>query len=170
MNNLQAHLNTRLRTIILVLLLLTTTTALGVLAYQYRKITQVISNPSNLAQNEKKAILGKLDNLMILPEEEPTMAKVEDKSKLNNDSFFGRADNGDFVIVFKSEKRAVLYRPSANKIVDITPITLSEDAEQFLPTNQTSNTGSPPPVTPEASNAIPDTKPQKESPTNVPGE
>lgn len=58
-----------------------------------------------------------------LPEEEtPTMATVSDVSKLANQPFFKNAQNGDIVLIYNNAKKAILYRPSTKKVIDITTI------------------------------------------------
>ena len=61
---------------------------------------------------------------MELPQEVPTVATVSDVSKLKNQAFFANAKNGDKVLIYQNAKKAILYRPSSNKIVEFGPINL----------------------------------------------
>ena len=53
--------------------------------------------------------------------EKPVTATVSDVSKLANQPFFAHAKNGDKVLVYQKGNRAVLYRPSTDKIIEIRP-------------------------------------------------
>lgn len=76
---------------------------------------------------EVEGVVTSVGKLMELPKGEvPTLATVSDKSKLKDQAFFKRAENGDKVLIFANAKRAILYRPSLNKIIDVTSIDLSE--------------------------------------------
>lgn len=68
---------------------------------------------------------------MILPEgETPTIATVSDADKVKSQTFFQRAENGDKVIVYQQAKKAILYRPSIHKIVEVTSISITTPAVQ----------------------------------------
>lgn len=61
-----------------------------------------------------------------LPKDEtPTLATVSDVSKLSSQPFFKNAQNGDIVLVYDKAKKAILYRPSAKKVIDITTININ---------------------------------------------
>lgn len=59
--------------------------------------------------------------------ETPTIATVTDVTKLEGQPFFRNAKNGDKVIIYGSTKKAILYRPSTHKIIDIAPINMNAD-------------------------------------------
>lgn len=70
-----------------------------------------------------KSIIAKVGNLMLLPTNEtPQIATVSDKSKLGDQSFFINAENGDKVLIYVINKKAILYRPSINKIIEVGPL------------------------------------------------
>jgi LPS O-antigen subunit length determinant protein (WzzB/FepE family) len=96
---------------------------------QYRQAQEKLQNPQINAKEEIKRIIEKVSRLMVLPEgEEPTVATVSDVEKLKSQPFFVKAQNGDKVLIFTAAKKAILYRPSLNKIVDIAPINVGQDA------------------------------------------
>lgn len=65
--------------------------------------------------------------LMFLPNEAPTIATVTDREKLAKQPFFAQAENGDKVIIYTQAKKAILYRPSQKKIVDVAPLITEAD-------------------------------------------
>ncbi len=57
--------------------------------------------------------------------ETPTVAAVSDVSKLQGQQFFVNAKNGDQVLIYSNAKKAILYRPSTNKIIEVGPVNLT---------------------------------------------
>jgi cytoskeletal protein RodZ len=94
----------------------------------YRKYRQNLAPPQTFTEIE--AVVRKVSVLMELPQgETPTLATVSDKTKLQDQTFFQNAENGDRILVYTQAQKAVLYRPSTNKIIDIAPIFPLKDAE-----------------------------------------
>lgn len=63
---------------------------------------------------------------MILPSDEtPALLTVTDTTKLTS-TFLRQAKNGDKVLVYQANKKAVIYRPSADKIVDVGPVVIDD--------------------------------------------
>lgn len=60
-----------------------------------------------------------------LPDEAPTVATVSDISKLSSQPLFRHAQNGDLVFFYEQADRAILYRPSLRKIIDMGPFTIA---------------------------------------------
>lgn len=113
---------------ILIIALIATTSA-GV--YFYLQTTQLKKNPQILAQQEVEALIGKISRLIVLPEGEiPTIATVSDPEKLKDQPFFAKAQKGDKVLIYTNAKKAILYSPSANKIVEVAPINIGNTQTQ----------------------------------------
>ncbi len=69
------------------------------------------------------AVVKQVGKLVILPSgETPTLATVTDVGKLKGQPFFANAANGDKVLVYSKAGKAILYRPSVNKIVEMAPL------------------------------------------------
>lgn len=84
---------------------------------------------SEETRKENVKIINALSAMMIVPEGEvPTIASVSDIEKLKDQPFFKNAQNGDKVIIYPSEKRAILYRPDVKKIVEVSPINLNSSS------------------------------------------
>jgi hypothetical protein len=84
-----------------------------------------LSNPQALAQEEQQQLVTKVGKLTDLPKNEnPTVATVSDVNKLKDQTFFANAQNGDKVLIYSQSKQAILYRPSTNKIIQISSVNL----------------------------------------------
>lgn len=92
------------------------------------ELSKLKTDPQALAQKETEDLLKKVGKLVELPiNETPTIATVTDKEKLQDQPFFSTAENGDKVLIFTEAKKAILYRPSINKIIEIAPVRIGED-------------------------------------------
>lgn len=81
------------------------------------------SDPQAEAKKQSQDLLGKVGQLIALPtDEEPTIATVSDLSKLENKPFFKNAQLGDKVIIYSKSRKAILYRPTDNKIIELAPL------------------------------------------------
>src|SRR5688572_9690472 len=59
------------------------------------------TNPAVQAKASSQRILEKVGKLYALPNgEEPTIALVQDKEKLKSQSFFDKAQNGDYLLMY----------------------------------------------------------------------
>jgi hypothetical protein len=92
----------------------------------YNKYQQIKNNPVAITKQEADIIVQRVGKLMVLPTgESPTIATVTDKTELTSQAFFKDAQNGDKLLVYTIAKKAILYQPSSNKIVNIAPFDLS---------------------------------------------
>ena len=100
--------------------------ALGGLSYYlYTELGNLKKNPQQAAQKEVADLLNQVGKLVVLPEgENPTVATVADPEKLKEQPFFSRAKKGDKVLIYTNARKAILYDPVNNKIVEIAPINI----------------------------------------------
>ena len=97
--------------------------ALGGGIYFYWQYQRVVKNPDIITKQETAWVLERVNKLIDLPQDEtPTVATVLDKDKLKDQEFFKNAQNGDKLIVYMKAKKAVLYRSSTNKIIEVAPV------------------------------------------------
>lgn len=71
-------------------------------------------------------VVAAAGKLILLPDETPTVATVTDMEPLRGQAFFERAQVGDVVLMYPRAARAILYRPSANLIIEVAPIALDQ--------------------------------------------
>jgi|SRR6185436_17357631 len=99
--------------------------ASGTAAYYYKQYDTLKKNPNKTAQDQTAATIAAIGKLIELPAgEQPTVATVTDPDKLKDQPFFANAKAGDKVLVYTVAKKAILYSPSTNKIVDVAPISI----------------------------------------------
>ncbi len=73
---------------------------------------------------EAKDLIEKVGRLIALPEgEEPTVATVSDPEKLKDQAFFANAKVGYKVLIYTQARKAYLYDPAQNKLIEVAPIT-----------------------------------------------
>ncbi|MBA3757568.1 hypothetical protein H0X09_01770 [Candidatus Saccharibacteria bacterium] len=130
---------------IIILVLLLGLAALGWQYNQTREENKKLSDPQVAVRRDADELKAKVGMLVELPDEQPTIATVSDTSKLQSQQFFAKAQNGDKVLIFTNAKRAVLYRPSTNKVIEYAPVNIGNNTEQ-TPTPTPIPT--PPPTTP----------------------
>ncbi len=96
---------------------------------QYQDTQNLLKNPKQIAQQEVKDLVSMVGKLIDLPKgEDPTIATITDEKKLKDQLFFANSKNGDKVLLYTKAKKAILYRPSTNKIIEVAPINIGENA------------------------------------------
>jgi hypothetical protein len=85
--------------------------------------------PVLTSEEKTRLIVDEIGKSIILPDDElPTVATVADPSKLSDQPFFASAQVGDQVLIYPSSKRAILWRPSVHKVVEVSNLTVSVPA------------------------------------------
>ncbi|MDO8560360.1 MAG: hypothetical protein Q7S23_05015 [bacterium] len=91
------------------------------------EISDVRQNPGKAAREETVSLLQRVGKLIVLPEgEEPTVATVNDPERLKVQPFFAKAKQGDKVLIYTNAKKAILYDPVANIIVEVAPVSFGQ--------------------------------------------
>jgi len=96
----------------------------GVYFYRQFKVSEEkLKNPAEAAKLESKELMKRVGKYMVLPNEEAQVMTVVDVENLKKtQQFFQDAKDNDKLLVFPVAKKAVLFRPSANIIVNVAPI------------------------------------------------
>lgn len=101
--------------------------AAALLAFFGNEYFTLSANPD--AENQKKieAVVVKVEKLIDLPQGEvPTLATVSDTSNLKGQAFFEHAEVGDQVLLYTNAKKAYLYSPSKNIIIEVASLNIGE--------------------------------------------
>jgi len=108
----------------------------GVYFYmQYQNSQRLLKNTSLGGQQQVDVLVGKVGKLIELPSgESPTIATVADVTKLKGQPFFANAKNGFKVLIYTKAKKAILYDPFTDKIVEVAPVNLGNDQATISPT------------------------------------
>lgn len=126
---------------------------------KYQEAQDILSANTTSNSQELKDVMGKVSRHIMLPESEsPTLATVSDVEKLRNQAFFLKAENGDKVLVFTEARKAILYRPRVDKIIEVSPITVDGSTGEQLNTSLNSPSNNPtkplPTQTPQTSQTL----------------
>lgn len=113
-------------TIVLAIVALLFATASMYFFVQYQKIKK---DPTIVTKQESEVLLAQIGKLIEIPKDEtPTIATVQDKDKLKDQPFFANAQNGDKIVIYTKAKKAIVFRPSENKIINVGPIAIDQQA------------------------------------------
>lgn len=84
--------------------------------------------------DETGQIIEAVGRLIILPAgEQPAIATVSDTQKLAGQQFFANAKVGDKVLIYTQSKKAILFRPSENRLIEIAPISAGSENATTAP-------------------------------------
>ena len=78
------------------------------------------------APHTETDIVKAAGHLIELPDETPSVATVTDLAPLREQAFFANAALGDVVLMFPEARKALLYRPSLNRLIEAAPLSLSQ--------------------------------------------
>jgi len=145
-------------TIIIVFVLLVVAIPSYYFYNQYQK-NRLSQNPNEAANIQAQNLIDKVGALIELPvNEQPQIATVSDKTKLSGQTFFARAENGDKVLIFPVAKKAILYRASTNKIIEVSILNIEMNNQSVASSSASSVVGptaSPKPVFVPTPTAVP---------------
>lgn len=84
-------------------------------------------NPNALNEKKIALLVKKVEKIIALPEGElPTVATVADTKPLAGNPFFAKAKVGDQIIMYTVARKAFLYDPKANIIVEVASINIGK--------------------------------------------
>lgn len=96
----------------------------------YQQLSALKANPQAGAQKEVSELVARVSKLIVLPEgEAPTIATVQDPELLQEQPFFANAKKGDKVLIYTNAKKAILYDPVNNKIVEVAPVNIGNPGD-----------------------------------------
>jgi len=99
-------------------------TVLGIgLFITWHNANKELANKEILSEEAmNKALVKKVSQIMMLPKEDPTVVTIVDVSvmKAQNHDFYADGEDGDRMLVYKN--KAIIYRESENRIINIIPV------------------------------------------------
>lgn len=107
--------------VILAAIIILLLSIIGILTWKYQ---QVSKNQDSEAKKTSARIIDRVSELYMVPNEEPTVAQIQDKNKLDNQEFFKHAKNGDYLLIYQKERVALVYREETNKLVTVGPVNI----------------------------------------------
>ena len=115
---------------ILLVLFLASAAGLGFTYYKYNTAKKALAKISStegqkaMAKKEIDDLLAKVKRHMVLPQgEDPVVATVTDKDALAKEQpFYKDANNGDRVIAYMVARKAIIYDPIHDVVVNAGPI------------------------------------------------
>ena len=97
----------------------------GVAGFFFWKWQSLKTSPEVAAQETSSRIVEKVGKIYQLPKnEQPTVALIQDIQKLKDQSFFEKAQNGDYLLMYQQSKLALLYREKDGRLINVGPISL----------------------------------------------
>jgi hypothetical protein len=80
--------------------------------------------------NDITVVKTRIGKLYLLPtNEQPALATVTNSKKLSS-SFAGKVQNGDKILIYQDNSKAIVWRPSIDKIVDVEPVSIDTPPSQ----------------------------------------
>lgn len=102
--------------------------SVGVAVYLYTEVAALKENPQASAQKEVATLVAEVGRLIMLPEgETPTVATVSEPERLKGQPFFAKAKAGDKVLLYSTARKAYLYDPIANKLLEVAPLNIGTE-------------------------------------------
>ncbi|MFA6185205.1 MAG: hypothetical protein WCT51_03920 [Candidatus Shapirobacteria bacterium] len=115
--------------------------SLGAAGYFYKQYKEIKDNPNKISIDEIKSLTTVIGKFMDLPADEtPTLATVTDKEKLKDQDFFKKSENGDKILIYANTKKAILYRPSTQKVIEVAPLLIGSGSQNTTPTETPAET------------------------------
>lgn len=128
--------------------------------YRYPQVLGLSKGPAQV-QAEVDALVKEVGALIELPKDErPTVATVTDVERVREQAFFKNAKNGDKVLIYTNSRKAILYRPTEKRIIEVGAVNINQQPESSTPPEEQSPEPSPEPSPSPNPEASPSPAPQ----------
>lgn len=90
----------------------------------------VVEDPAAKQAKETKELIDKISRHIVLPDEKPVVATIEDKDILvKEQQFYKDAANGDYLIIFPQAAKAIIYSKEKDVLVNVGPLIVEPQIE-----------------------------------------
>ncbi len=116
----------------LVLFLVALALGAGGAAYVVKQKPELLGLSKGQAQVQAEVdrLVSEVGKLISLPtDEKPTVATITDISKVKDQPFFKNAKNGDRVLIYTNAKKAILYRPAENRVIEVGAVNINQQPQ-----------------------------------------
>ena len=79
------------------------------------------SNKLDKINDQNVALINRINKELDLPYSKPIIVTVYDPADFNANLIVGKLQKGDKILLYLSSNEAVIFRPKADKIIDIVP-------------------------------------------------
>jgi hypothetical protein len=101
---------------------------LAFLTYQHNRAPSP-EKQRQIQEKQNTQTIEAVKKIMLVPSEQPIIATIEQAETLVKEQpFYGGAQNGDKLLIFPNAKKAVIYNPTGNKIINAGPFVLSGES------------------------------------------
>ena len=84
----------------------------------------LVARPHDQASADVTQVISAVAKHVALPQDEtPAILTVTDTTKIKT-QFLQQAHNGDRVLVYQNHKKAIIYRPSIDRVIDMGPVVI----------------------------------------------
>lgn len=129
------------RSLLIILLVLVSLAGIGASIFFYSKYQTATKDESDARQ--QTAVVQSLRETIELPQEDPAIVTVTDKSKLTNKVLAERVQNQDTLFIFEQAKRLIIYRSESGKVIDMLTFNSQADLPSRSHSDKTSDTPQP---------------------------
>lgn len=104
---------------------------IAVLGYAiFKKFNPTTATPEGqLSEKQIKTLVNKVSKLINVPEETPVVATIMKAEQLiSEQKFYVGSKDGDYLMVFPTAQKAIIYRESEDKLINVGPIIVDQPA------------------------------------------
>lgn len=93
-----------------------------------------IAKDGKISESEAQKIKAEIVKLINTPQEEPVMALVTNADQLITEQpFYQGVTNGDVLVIYPQARKAILFNPRTNKLVNVGPVNVGEATQTGRP-------------------------------------
>ncbi len=109
---------------------------IAVLGYAiFRKLNPAVKIPEGqLSEKQIKTLVTKVSKLINVPEETPVIITIKKAEQLiASQKFYVGSKDGDYLMVFPKTQKAIIYRKSEGRLINVGPIIIDQPATTTKP-------------------------------------